>query len=88
MAAIATPATSQASTKAARLGASPIAAAAGAPSRKPKVITRRGPARSSHRPIGIPASADTTSPAENAAVVTDADQPVSAVIDDSATGKA
>jgi hypothetical protein len=36
----------------------------------------------------MPARAETTRPAENAAVVADADQPVSVVIADSATGKA
>ena len=60
----------------------------GTASTEPAVITRRGPQRSSQRPTGIPASAETTRPAENAAVAAVADQPVSAVIEAKATGKA
>ena len=36
--------------------------------KRASVITGRGPMRSSHRPTGIPTSADTNRPAENAPV--------------------
>ena len=43
-------------------------------------MTVRGPRWSRTRPTGMPATAETTRAAENAAVVASADQPVSAVM--------
>jgi hypothetical protein len=51
-------------------------------------MTGRGPIRSSARPVPIPTAADTTSPAENAAVTVATDQPVSSAIDGASTGNA
>ena len=51
-------------------------------------MTSRGPSRSSQRPAGIPTSAETTSPVENAAVSAEIDQPVSRAIVGASTGNA
>ena len=51
-------------------------------------MIQRGPYRSSHRPTGMPARAEVTRPAENAAVTAGADQPVSAVISGERIGNA
>jgi len=69
-------------------GASAMPSTAGTPIKEPTVITGRGPARSSHRPAGIPTTADTTRPAENAAVVALSDQPVSMAMLGASTGNA
>jgi hypothetical protein len=52
------------------------------------LITGRGPKRSSHRLTRIPTRADTTSPTENAVVITLSDHPVSAAMLGARTGKA
>lgn len=88
MPAIATPATAQAATNQPQLGAHAIPSTAGTANSEPSVITGRGPTRSSTRPTGTPTVADTTSPAENAAVVALIDQPVSAAMLGASTGKA
>lgn len=88
MADMATPASSQAAVKKARLGACATASTAMAPRREPVVITTRGPRRSRMRPMGIPASAETMRAAEKAPVVPVVDQPVSAVMRALRTGKA
>lgn len=49
-------------------------------------MIRRGPCRSMMRPTGTPASAETTSAAENAADTATEDQPVSAVMAGASTG--
>src|SRR5829696_8137610 len=84
-AAIATPATSHAAKNQPRSGDSATPVTAAAASAEPAVITGRGPYRSSHRPTGMPASAEATSPPVNAPVVAVVDQPVSAVMVTSAT---
>ena len=66
----------------------PMTRTAGTASTDPAVMTGRGPKRSSQRPAGIPTSADTTRPAENAAVTAAIDQPVSAAMLGASTGKA
>ena len=55
---------------------------------EPKVISHRGPCRSSHRPTAMPTRADTTRPAENAAARLGAGHPVSALILPDSTGNA
>lgn len=82
------PARSQPAKKTGRVGASATRTSAGAASSEPPVITGRGPYRSSSRPTGIPATADTNRPVEKAAVTAVAAQPVSAVMRVRATGKA
>jgi hypothetical protein len=72
----------------ASVGAKATPNTAGTASTEPAVITNRGPRASSSRPALMPTMAETTSPAENAALAAEDDQPVSAVIADSATGKA
>jgi hypothetical protein len=54
----------------------------------PLVITGRGPTRSTSRPTGTPATADTTRPIEKPAVTAGMDHPVSALMDGARTGKA
>ncbi len=88
MPAIATPASSQAATKSGNERAVAIPTTAGTASTDPTVITGRGPTRSSNRPTGMPTSAETTSPAENAAVALGTDHPVSADSDGARTWKA
>ena len=88
MPAIATPASTQAATNSGNVGASAIPTTAGAASAEPVVMTSRGPSRSSQRPAGIPTSAETTSPVENAAVSAEIDQPVSRAIVGASTGNA
>ena len=51
-------------------------------------VAPRGPCRSIHRPTPTPATADTTRPAENAAVNVGGDQPVAALIRPDSTGNA
>jgi hypothetical protein len=51
-------------------------------------MTGRGPHRSSHRPAGIPATAATTRPVENPAVIALIDHPVSAAMLGASTGNA
>ena len=65
-----------------------IATVAGTARTEPAVMIQRGPWRSSTRPTGIPTTADTTKPAENAAMTVLIDQPVSRAIDGASTGKA
>ena len=88
MPAIATPAPDQAATNQPRLGAAAIPSTDGTASSEPTVITGRGPTRSSSRPAGTPANAETIKPAEKAAVVALIDQPVSAAMVGAITGKA
>jgi hypothetical protein len=86
--AIATPASAQAAKNSGSVGASAIPATAGTARTEPAVITGRGPIRSSRRPAGMPTSAETTRPAENAAVVVETGHPVSAAMVGASTGKA
>ena len=88
MPAIATPASSQPATNTGNERAVAMITTAGTPSTDPAVMIRRGPKRSSQRPAGIPTSADTTRPAENAAVTAAIDQPVSAAMLGASTGNA
>ena len=88
MPAIATPASTHAAKNHGSVGAVAIPATAGTASREPSVITGRGPIRSSHRPAGMPTSAETTRPVENAAVTAAIDHPVSAAMLGARTGKA
>ena len=88
MPAIATPASSHPATNTGNERAVPMTRTAGTASTDPAVMTGRGPNRSSHRPAGIPTSADTTRPAENAPVTAATDQPVSAAMLGASTGKA
>lgn len=82
------PARVQPAKNTARFGASATRASAGTANSDPPVITGRGPYRSSSRPTGIPAAAETIRPVEKAAVTAVADQPVSTVMLVRATGKA
>jgi hypothetical protein len=84
---IANPTSSHAATNTGRVRAAATSRIAGTASSEPAVITGRGPYRSSSRPTGTPASADSTSAAENAAVMVGTDQPVSAPIAGASTGK-
>ena len=86
--AIPTPASSQATRNTANVRAVAIPTTAGTATADPTVITTRGPNRSSHRPTGIPTSAETTSPPENAAVAVGTDHPVSAAKVGAITGNA
>jgi hypothetical protein len=56
-----------------------------APTADPVVITSRGPRLSSIRPTTTPEIAETTTPPENAAVITASGQPVSREISGAAT---
>ncbi len=85
---IAMPASAHASANVSRDVALATAIMAMTANTDPTVITFRGPNRSSHLPTGIPATAETRSPREKAALAALADQPVSAVMADSSTGKA
>ena len=85
---MATPARTHAAKNRGSVEAVAIPATAGTASTEPSVITGRGPARSSHRPAGMPSSADTTRPVENAAVTSATVQPVSAAMLGASTGKA
>jgi hypothetical protein len=58
------------------------------PRTEPVVMTVRGPRWSMIRPTRIPANAEMSRAAENAAVVAPVGQPVSAVIAGFSTGKA
>jgi hypothetical protein len=84
----ATPVSSQAATNHGRVGAAATDTMATTPSTEPMVITHRGPCRSSRRPTGTPAAADTTDPAENAPIAAALDQPVSRAMAVKLTGKA
>ena len=64
---IAAPAITQAAKNQPRSAPSPRPTTASAASTDPRVISHRGPCRSSQRPTTIPSSAETTRPAENAA---------------------
>ena len=86
--AMATPATSHAATNTGRVGATAMATTASTATTDPSVITPRGPCRSIHRPTPTPATAETTRPAENAAVNVGGDQPVAALIRPDSTGNA
>ena len=88
MPAIPTPASSQATRNTANVRAVAIPTTAGTATADPTVITTRGPNRSNHRPTGIPTSAETTSPPENAAVTVGTDHPVSAARLGAITGNA
>lgn len=85
---MAAPATAHATVNHARVGAKATPRTAGTASTEPTVMTSRGPRASSSRPALMPTTAETTNPAENAALAPAADQPVSAVMAESATGKA
>lgn len=85
---MAMPAMSQPAVNTQRLGATAMTSTAATASSEPAVITARGPRRSRMRPTGIPAMAEVSSAAENAAVAALVDQPVSAVRCGSRTGKA
>jgi hypothetical protein len=74
---MATPASTQAAKNTGSDGASAIPTTGGTARTDPVVMIRRGPNRSIQRPTGIPTSAETTNPVENAAVSTDTGQPVS-----------
>src|SRR5690606_14139697 len=69
-------------------GAAAIPTTASVPSAEPAVITGRGPSRSSSRPTGTPATAETASPAQKAPIAVAGDHPVSAVRSPSSTGNA
>ena len=88
MPAIATPASSQPATNTGNERVLAMMTTAGTPRTAPMVMTGRGPKRSSQRPAGIPTSADTTRPAENAAVTEAIDQPLSAAMLGASTGNA
>ena len=82
------PASIQAATNQPIVGDHAIPTTAMTATTEPRVISHRGPCRSSQRPTAIPTRADTTRPAENAAARFGAGQPVSALIRPDSTGNA
>ena len=85
---MATPARIHAAKNHDSVGARAIPTTAGTARIDPVVMIGRGPTRSSHRPTGMPRSADTTKPVENAAVVAEIDHPVLVAMLGARTGKA
>jgi hypothetical protein len=85
---IAAPASSQPVTNHAIVGDDATATMAATPTSEPVVISHRGPCRSTQRPTTIPSTAETTRPAENAAVSDETVQPVLTLIRPDNTGNA
>lgn len=85
---MANPASSHPAVNTVRLGALAMMTKLTVPTTEPTVMTVRGPRASRMRPMRMPATADISKAAENAAVVAVALQPVAMVICGLRTGKA